>query len=232
MSTIHGEVHPELPADVAFRREDTPTGDVIVRHRLSVRLVHWAVAASFALCLVSGMPVWTPLFGWMAQLLGGLSVCRVVHPYAGLFFFAGSLGLFVQWVGRMRFEPNERGWLGPRMLAYLRYQGDDEQTGKYNGGQKLLFWTTSLGALVLLVSGLGLWFPERLAPGLRLAAILVHDATFVLFTVAIVFHAYLGTAAEPGTFGAMTRGTVTRRWARLHHPRWYREVTGGAPPRD
>jgi len=42
----------------------------------------------------------------------------------------------------------------------------------------------------------------------------------------IVFHIYLGTVAEPGTFGSMTRGTVTRAWARLHQPRWYREVTG------
>ena len=56
--------------------------------------------------------------------------------------------------------------------------------------------------------------------------ILLHDVTFILFAVAIVFHIYLGTAAEPGTFRSMTRGTVTQAWARLHHPRWYREVTG------
>jgi cytochrome b subunit of formate dehydrogenase len=24
----------------------------------------------------------------------------------------------------------------------------------------------------------------------------------------------------------MTRGTVTKAWAKLHHPRWYRDVTG------
>jgi formate dehydrogenase subunit gamma len=47
-----------------------------------------------------------------------------------------------------------------------------------------------------------------------------------VFVVAIVFHVYLGTAAEPGTFRSMVRGTVTRPWARLHHPRWYREVLG------
>jgi len=42
----------------------------------------------------------------------------------------------------------------------------------------------------------------------------------------IIGHIYLGTAAEPGTFRAITGGTVTKDWARLHHPRWYREVTG------
>ena len=54
---------------------------------------------------------------------------------------------------------------------------------------------------------------------------------FILFFVAIVFHIYLGTIGEPGTFRSMTRGTVTRAWARLHHPRWFREVTGEQPRR-
>jgi formate dehydrogenase subunit gamma len=62
-------------------------------------------------------------------------------------------------------------------------------------------------------------------------AYLIHDITFILFALSLVFHIYLGTAAEPGTFRSMTRGTVTRAWARLHHPRWYREVTGEEPRR-
>jgi len=41
----------------------------------------------------------------------------------------------------------------------------------------------------------------------------------------IIGHIYLGTAAEPDTFRSIIRGTVTKSWARLHHPRWYREVT-------
>ena len=55
---------------------------------------------------------------------------------------------------------------------------------------------------------------------------LLHDFTFIVFAVSLVGHIYLSTAAEPGTFGSMVRGTVTRQWARLHHPRWLREVTG------
>jgi formate dehydrogenase subunit gamma len=29
-----------------------------------------------------------------------------------------------------------------------------------------------------------------------------------------------------GAVRAMVRGTVTRAWAKFHHPVWYREVTG------
>ena len=50
------------------------------------------------------------------------------------------------------------------------------------------------------------------------------DAAFSLFVAMIIGHVYLGTAAEPGTFRSMVRGTVTKEWAQLHHPRWYGEV--------
>ena len=33
------------------------------------------------------------------------------------------------------------------MIRYFRYQGEDSEVGKYNGGQKLLFWAAALGAL-------------------------------------------------------------------------------------
>ena len=46
------------------------------------------------------------------------------------------------------------------------------------------------------------------------------------FVVGVIYHVYMSTAAMPGTLRAMTRGTVTRAWAKWHHPRWYREVSG------
>jgi cytochrome b subunit of formate dehydrogenase len=47
-----------------------------------------------------------------------------------------------------------------------------------------------------------------------------------------IVHFYEGTAAQPGTFQAMTRGTVERRWAWTHHPAWYRDATGRDPRAD
>jgi formate dehydrogenase subunit gamma len=219
------------PADpailVARDKEDVLVGDEIVRHRLTSRVIHWSVAVTFFVSLLTGMPIWTPLFGWMASLFGGLSVCRVIHPWAGVVFSITSVAMFFDWASDMRFEPHEKGgWWGPRLFHYLRWEFEDEDTGKYNGGQKFFFWTAGLGALGLLVSGLIIWFPMAFPQLLREFSYVIHDVTFILFTMAIVFHIYLGTSAEPGTFRSMTRGTVNRKWARLHHPRWYREVTG------
>lgn len=221
---------PHRPLDAAViaarHREDVIVGNEIVRHNRASRLIHWSVALTFFISLFTGMPIWTPIFAWMAYLFGGLSVCRVIHPYAGVAFFIFSIAMFVQWLADMHLEPDERDWLGPRAIQYMRYQTDDSRVGKYNGGQKLYFWATGLGAVGLLLSGLLMWFPRAFPRILLEFAYIIHDITFILFAVSLVFHIYLGTAAEPGTFRSMTRGTVTRAWARLHHPRWYREVTG------
>jgi formate dehydrogenase iron-sulfur subunit len=206
--------------------EDKVIGDHIVRHRLSTRVIHWTTAIGFFGALLSGLPIWTPIFGWMASLFGGLSVCRWLHPWFGVAFVAATLAMFVVWVKDMRMQREDWGWLGPKALAYMRHTGEDPDVGKYNGGQKLFFLLVTVLAIVLVATGLVLWFPRELARPLPDLAWVLHDGGFILFAVAIVGHIYLGTAALPGTFRSMTRGTVTKAWAKLHHPRWYRDVTG------
>ena len=225
-----GPVSREVGFDEAAYRarttEDVFVGNEIIRHRLSSRVIHWTVAVFFFLCVFTGAPIWTPVFGWMAHLFGGLSVCRVVHPYFGVAFFFASVAMTVHWWNDMRMTKEEKGWVGPRLLAYLRDRESHERIGKYNGGQKVFFYTSFLAALGLLVTGIVLWFPDAMPTGLRLFVVLLHDVTFVIFLCSIVFHIYLGTTAEPGTFNAMTRGTVSKAWARIHHPKWYRQLTG------
>jgi formate dehydrogenase subunit gamma len=224
----------ESLGDLAVARarstEDLVVGDDIVRERLSARVVHWSVALTFFVCLFTGLPIWTPYLGFLANLFGGLHVCRLLHPWAGVAFAAASVLMFRQWVSQMLLTRADREFITPRgMLRYFEYRNDDAQVGKYNGGQKMLFWAAALGALGLLASGLVMWFPLAFAQPLREASYLLHDVAFSLFFAMIIGHIYLGTAAEPGTFRSITRGTVTKSWARLHHPLWYREVTGEEP---
>jgi len=218
-------------ADPAILRarhtEDVVVGEEIVRHRLASRAIHWGAALFFLIALVSGLPIWAPVFGGMAAFFGGLAVCRWLHPWAGVLFFASMHAMFVHWLGDMWLRPADREWLRPRRVAaYMRHEENDTEVGKYNGGQKLFFFAAALGAAGLLLSGIVLWLAPQPPLLWREAAILLHDVTFILFVVAVVLHVYLGTAAEPGTFASMVRGTVSKPWARFHHPRWYREVVG------
>jgi len=126
----------------------------------------------------------------------------------------------------MRMTPADRRFVKLRsFLSYMRWESHDQEVGKYNGGQKLLFWLSALAALGLLLTGVVLWFPELFGEGLRQASWLLHDITFILFTLLIIGHIYLGIV-EPGTFKGMIEGTVSRDWAKLNHPAWYRDVTG------
>jgi formate dehydrogenase subunit gamma len=223
MSTVE---HVEAPVLVARKRDNVVVGDEIVRHRLATRLIHWSVALTFFIGLITGMPIWTPLFGWMANLVGGLEVARVIHPYAGVLFFIAIVVQFFHWLSDMHFGEDQKGWLKGKALSYMRWE-HVEESGKYNGGQILFFWAVSLGAIGFLLSGIPMWFPLKFPVWLREICILIHDITFICFVVGVIAHIYLGTAAEPGTFRAMTRGTVTRAWAKFHHPGWFREVMGG-----
>ena len=45
--------------------------------------------------------------------------------------------------------------------------------------------------------------------------------------VGIILHVYAALFWVRGSLRAMTRGTVSRAWARHHHPLWYRRMTGG-----
>lgn len=217
--------YADTPVVVARHRENVAVNGEIVRHRRASRLIHWSVAFTFFLALITGMPIWTPIFRWMAAFVGGLEVARIIHPYAGVLFFLVSVLQFFHWLGDMHFRDDERGsWRPSKLMAYMRYEDNVPEGGKYNPGQKVFFWAVTLGALGFLITGIVMWFPLQFPQGIREIAILLHDFTFILFFIAIVTHIYLGTAAEPGTFRSMVRGTVTRPWARLHHPGWLKEI--------
>src|SRR5437764_572466 len=61
----------------------------------------------------------------------------------------------------------------------------------------------------------------------------VNAAVFltVMGTAAILYVVgHIGFAlADPDSLGSMLRGPVNARWAREHHPRWYKEETGSDP---
>src|SRR6266700_7367670 len=98
-------VAPQTSLGVAARAratEDVVVGQDIVRHRLTSRAIHWTVASLFFLSLLSGLPIWTPIFGWMAALFGGLSVCRWLHPWTGVAFSIATGVMFVHWFSEMK----------------------------------------------------------------------------------------------------------------------------------
>lgn len=99
------------------------------------------------------------------------------------------------------------------------------EVGKYNAGQKLLFYVLILCMLGLFVSGIVIWreyfafyFPIW---AIRAASVL-HAVCALVLICAIIVHIYAAIWVK-GSLTAMLRGHVTAGWAWKHHRAWFRE---------
>jgi formate dehydrogenase subunit gamma len=186
--------------------------------------------------LLTGLAFWSPWLFWVAVILGGAPVSRMLHPWAGLIFFAAVWNMYVMWAPQMKHTDVDKAWW--KAVRYYSTNQDDKMppAGRYNAGQKFLFWGFFWSSVALLASGLVLWFPERIPWNLRFLryiSVLVHPAA-ALFTIGLfLIHIYMGVFAERGAFGSVIRGDVSIAFAKRYHPGWYKEIVGGpsTPPK-
>ncbi len=194
------------------------------RFNFEERAIHWLAALSFLYAAFTGLALWSPRLFWLASIFGGGNTVRGWHPWGGVMFSLILGFMFRNWAGQMRLDAEDRAWL---RQAY-RYATHDEEglpeAGRFNAGQKMLFWTQLTSTLFLFFSGLILWFPETMSRSLRLSAILIHPIAAIISMGGIIVHIYMGTAAVPEAFRGMIQGWVRPGWAASHHPKWYREI--------
>lgn len=203
--------------------------DAILRYTMVERVVHWIAALAYGYVLLTGLAFYSPHLYWIATLLGGAPTSRFWHPWLGVLFAAVMAWMLRAWVTDMRITHADRKW-GDAMPHYVR--NEDEALppiDRFNLGQKYFFWAMLYAAIVLLLSGAVLWFPELIPwslRGLRYAAVLLH-VTAALVTIGLfIIHVYMGTAVVRGGFTSIIRGEVSPAWARTHHRLWYHRVTG------
>jgi formate dehydrogenase subunit gamma len=206
----------------------------LMRHTAYTRVLHWTVALSFVLSLLSGFAIYSPwLYRWLTPLFGGGPMTRLLHPWFALVFTVAFAFQFVNWLRPMRWTANDRRWM-KRIRAYVTNQEKTEppETGFFNAGQKLYFWLIIFSTIIFLITGFLLWFDDVVPRWLVAVSYVLHDIAALLMLAGFIIHIYEGTAAQPGTFQSMTDGTVTEDWARTHHPAWYEEVTNRDPRED
>lgn len=207
----------------------TATEATVQRYTLRERLVHWLAGLTYVYLVLTGLAFWTPALFWLAVALGGGTLSRALHPWVGLAFTGAVLAMYARWRRDMRLTPADREWRRA-LKHYVR--NEDERVppaGRFNFGQKQLFWLMLWGGLVLLASGLVLWFITAVPWQLRIvrhAAVLVHAIAALATIAGFIIHVYMGVVVVRGGMRAMIRGDVTRAWARRHHGLWYDERDG------
>jgi formate dehydrogenase subunit gamma len=214
-----------------------PTGRprrAILRYTLHERIIHWIAGLTYVYCLITGLAFWSPYMFWLAVLVGGGAVARFWHPWSGVVFTLSVAAMYNVWRRDMITTGADRAWR-EKMRYYIRNEDENlPPIWRFNYGQKLFFWVMFYGAILLLLSGIGLWFVESIPWSLRwlrYLAVAVHVATALVTIGAFIIHVYMGTAMVRGGFTSIIRGEVTPEWAKMHHRLWYEQVTGATPPR-
>ncbi len=195
----------------------------IERYGFSERLMHAAAALSYCYLLATGLAFWTPALYWLAIVLGGGYLSRQVHPWVGVFFAAVVVWMWAAWRRDMRVDDGDRRWRRA-MSSYVRNEDADvPPAGRFNYGQKMLFWIMAGGAIGLLGSGLVMWFVASVPRDLiwvRGVATVVHAIAALLTMGGFIVHLYMGLAVVPGGLDAILHGSVSEEWAKHHHPLW------------
>lgn len=131
------------------RIDEHPT---IERYRPATRINHWIVALSFVLAAVSGLSLFHPAFWPLSGLLGGGTWTRILHPFIGvLMALAFTLLALRMWRDNL-FIANDRAWMRNLRKVMDNDEEDLPPAGRFNAGQKLLFWVLVLSLLALLVT--------------------------------------------------------------------------------
>jgi formate dehydrogenase subunit gamma len=198
----------------------------LTRYTAPERANHWVVGICFILLALSGLAFFHPAFFPLAQLFGGGVWARILHPYIGVIMALAFLMMFVRFRKLNQMTPADKEWLS-RVGEMV--DGNDHnmpEQGKYNGGQKLLFWALVVCMALLVISGIVTWRAWLNLPVVvvRFGAV-IHAATAAVMIGLIMVHVYAAIWVK-GTIRAMWYGTVTRGWAKQHHRGWYRQVTG------
>jgi formate dehydrogenase subunit gamma len=200
----------------------------LLRHPVYTRVLHWLVAISFVLSLLSGFAIYSPwLFRFLTPIFGGGPTTRLLHPWFGLAFNIFFFFQFLNWLTPMLWTDGDSRWLkNIKQYTSHEHKLEPAEVGFFNGGQKLYFWAIALSGLLFLLTGLLMWFDHLTPRWLVAVSYVIHDLAALLMLAGFIIHLYEGTAHQTGTFHSMVDGTVSEKWAWTHHPAWYQAVTG------
>jgi formate dehydrogenase subunit gamma len=223
-----------------IRVEAGLSGRQVERFNPLERFAHWLTATAFIVLALSGLNVTygrqllLPVMG-ADTFTAFAQWAKYLHNYMSFAFVLGIVLMFVQWVIFNLPLPRDFVWIAKGGGIFGK---SHPPAGKFNAGQKLVFWITILGGLTMAATGYAMMFPFYSVPaavpgnlssfttsvdGLQWVTWL-HGLTAVLMITVIIAHIYIGTLGMQGAFWSMGTGKVDVNWAKQHHSIWAAHV--------
>jgi formate dehydrogenase subunit gamma len=203
--------------------------DEVQRYNFAERAYHWINAIAYTYLLLTGLAIFTPLAYWLAYVLGGPATIRYWHPWIGLIYLATIFWMHRMWKRDMQKIPEDERW-SKNLRAYA--ENRDElmpPQGRFNAGQKQFWWVMLYCTIILLITGIIMWIPEKMPRELHWVlpiTVFIHSATALVTIAAFIIHVYMSIWVTPGSMKAMVEGHVSTTWARTHHRLWFEKITG------
>jgi len=190
------------------------------------RFSHWLTAVSFVLLGLTGLNitfgkiVLLPVIG--PEAFSGLSqAAKYVHNFVSFAFVVGLVLIVALWIKDNIPRKVDVDWM-KQGGGFIKSK--HAPAGRFNAGEKLVFWFALGAGVAVIVSGYLLLFPFYATniAGMQIAQV-VHAVVAVLFVAVILGHIYIGTLGMEGAFEAMGTGEVDLNWAKEHHDLWLAE---------
>jgi formate dehydrogenase subunit gamma len=220
-------------------RGSIPVGEsgskmMIQRFRPADRYAHWTMAIVWVLLAITGLIITFgkvlllpiighTLYSWLAV------AAKNAHNFIGPVLIVGVVWMILRYLPFNRLTKEDFVWM-KHIVGNLT--GHEYPSGKFNGGEKMVFWfLLVLLTPLLIVTGLVLNFPNfgQTRETMQTFNLLHMVLAYVAIAMASV-HIYLGTIGMKGAYRAMREGYVTAEWAKHHHELWYNDVKAGKVP--
>jgi formate dehydrogenase subunit gamma len=205
------------------------------RNTTAARINHWITGGCFVLLVLSGLAMFHPMLFWLSEFFGGGQSTRAIHPWIGVVLLISYAGMIVQFWRDNGWNRDDVAWT----RAIGSVLGNDEkglpEVGRFNAGQKFVFWAMALLVPVLFFSGVVIWdvyFSAYTTIEQQRIATLIHSLAAITAIIVWIIHVYAALWVN-GSVRGMTQGYVTPGWAWRHHRAWLRGLaaTGSEGPR-
>src|SRR5512147_24766 len=179
-----------------------------VRRFSPARIIeHWAHVLFFCVLVCTGLTqrfYSLDISQWIILHLGGIDVVRLIHRFAGVVFSIGvcahmtvaAVGVvYKKWQPSMIIIKKDFTDVVHNVRYYLGMENSPIRGGRYTYKQKFEYWGILTGVLLMMVTGIVLWFPAmvtKIMPGeiIPAAKVLHANEALVVFLIIAIWHIY------------------------------------------